>query len=96
MRRHSTIAMEAHVHVPRVKATLKLGSEIYSVDASQGSTISEELVCMKEKSMGILKEFITKHNVPNDVPDEMAESSSEDDEEIQEKPHVKSKKTKLT
>lgn len=95
--------MEAQAHDaitrgPYVKATLKLGSETYTVDASKGSTISEELVSMKEKSMSILKEFITKHNVPNDVPDDLVESSSEDEEEeeIPEKPHVKSKKTKLT
>ncbi|KAJ6941381.1 hypothetical protein NC651_007234 [Populus alba x Populus x berolinensis] len=33
---------------------------------------------MKEQSMSILKEFITKHNISNDVPHELAESSSKD------------------
>lgn len=80
---------------PRVKATLCLGSENYSVNIDKG-TLSEQLVSMKEESMSILKDFITKHNVPNDVPDELIESSSEDDTEAPEKTHVKSKKTKLT
>ncbi|KAH8489074.1 hypothetical protein H0E87_024641 [Populus deltoides] len=68
----------------RVKATLKLGSELYAVNSCNGNTISNQLVSMKEQSMSILKEFITKHNVPHDVPDELAESSSED--EVLEKP----------
>lgn len=79
-----------------VKTTLRLGSEVYSVSSSKGHTISEQLASMKEESMHILKEFITKHNVPNDVPDELVESSSEEDDEIPHKPEVKSKKTKLT
>ncbi|KAL4627358.1 hypothetical protein ACB092_05G160500 [Castanea dentata] len=48
------------------------------------------------ESMSILKKFIPKHNVPNDVPDELVESSSENDTENPEKTHMKSKKTKLT
>ncbi|KAJ7977652.1 CTP-dependent diacylglycerol kinase [Quillaja saponaria] len=90
-----TMEVESHDAIsfrPRVKASLHLGSETYSVNANKGS-LSEQLVSMKEESMRLLKEFITKHNVPNDVPDELVESSSE---EIVEKPHVKSKKTKLT
>ena len=79
----------------RIRATLRLGPETYVVCKNEG-TLSDQLVSMKEESMGILKEFITKHNVPNDVPDELVESSSEDDSEIPEKTHVKSKKTKLT
>lgn len=79
----------------RVKATFKLGSELYAVNSYNGNTVSEQLVSMKEQSMSILKEFITKHNVPHDVPDEPAESSSEDDE-VLEKPQVKTKKSKLT
>ncbi|KAJ8748258.1 hypothetical protein K2173_000830 [Erythroxylum novogranatense] len=84
--------------IPRVKAVLKLGSEVYSVNAVKGDLISEQLASMKEESMGILKEFITKHNVPIHVPDEdLVESSSEDnDDEISDKSQVKSKKTKLT
>lgn len=80
---------------PRVRATLRLESEIYSVNANKG-TLSEQLISMKGESMSILKEFITKHNVPNDVPDELVESSSEEDTEIPEKTYEKSKKTKLT
>ena len=83
----------------RVKATFRLGSESHSVAAGKGDTISEELVSMKEESMRILKEFITKHNVPADVPDELIDddgSGDEDAEEVQKKPHLKSKKTKLT
>ncbi|XP_022724256.1 uncharacterized protein LOC111280966 [Durio zibethinus] len=83
---------------PQVKATLRLGSELYTVNAKKGGALSEQLSSMKEESMSILKEFITKHNVPNDVPDELVESSSEDDEEdeqVPKKSHVKSKKAKI-
>ncbi|KAF7818142.1 uncharacterized protein G2W53_023597 [Senna tora] len=80
----------------QVKATLRLGTESYSVVADKGS-YSEQLVSLKEQSMVILKDFITKHNVPHDVPDELVEtSSSEDDDDIPDKPSIKSKKTKLT
>ncbi|CAL0318719.1 unnamed protein product [Lupinus luteus] len=81
---------------PLVKATLRLYAESYSVEANRGSLLSEQLVSLKEQSMAILKEFITKHNVPQDVPDELLEASSEEDDVIHEKPQVKSKKTKLT
>ncbi|KAF5745914.1 hypothetical protein HS088_TW06G00079 [Tripterygium wilfordii] len=80
----------------RVKAMLRLGSETYPINAANKGTLSEQLVLMKEESMSILKDFITRHNVPNDVPDELAETSSEEDEEIPKNSHVKSKKTKLT
>ncbi|PSR94714.1 CTP-dependent diacylglycerol kinase [Actinidia chinensis var. chinensis] len=76
---------------PRVKATIRLGSETYSVQANKG-ILSEQLASMKEESMSILKDFITKHNVPNDVPDETDDISSEDDDEAPEKVPVKSKK----
>lgn len=75
---------------PRVKATFHLGSENYSVHASTG-VLSEQLVVLKEKSMSVLKDFITKHNVPNDVPDEL-EEVSEDDAETIEKPKPKKRK----
>ncbi|XP_044493151.1 uncharacterized protein LOC123216701 [Mangifera indica] len=96
-----TISMEAQLHgaipsKPRVGATLRLGSEIYSVNVANKGSLSEQLASMKEESMNIFKDFITKHNVPNDVPDELVEISSEDDADVPEKPHVKSKKTKLT
>ncbi|KAK9281682.1 hypothetical protein L1049_004586 [Liquidambar formosana] len=78
----------------RVKATLRLGAEVYSVNANKG-ILSEQLVSMKEESMGILKEYITKHNVPNEVPDEPLEGSSEDDVEIPENLPVKKKRKEL-
>uniref|UniRef100_A0A3Q7EM58 Uncharacterized protein n=1 Tax=Solanum lycopersicum TaxID=4081 RepID=A0A3Q7EM58_SOLLC len=78
---------------PQVKATFRLGSEAYSVEACKG-ILSEQLISMKEQSMTILKDYITKHNVPNEVPDEPEEFSSEDDGEIPEQPPVKSKKRK--
>ncbi|KAE9464140.1 hypothetical protein C3L33_03976, partial [Rhododendron williamsianum] len=53
--------------------------------------LSEQLVLMKVESMTVLKDFITKHNVPNEVPDETDDLSSEDDE-TNEKATVKSKK----
>ncbi|KAI4372028.1 hypothetical protein MLD38_010315 [Melastoma candidum] len=79
---------------PLVQAAFQLGSEDYSVVADLG-TLSEQLVSIKEKSMSILKDYITRHNVPIDVPDdELVESSSEDGGEAVENP-VTSKKTKI-
>lgn len=80
----------------RVVCTLRLGSEVHSINAINKDSISEQLVSMKEQSMSILKDFITKHNVPNDVPDDLVESASEEDTDVPEKPLVKSKKTKIT
>ena len=82
---------------PQVKATFRLGSELYKVNAKKGSALSEQLSSMKEESMSILKEFITKHNVSNDVPDELVDSCSEDEEEeeVPKKSNVKSKKAKI-
>uniref|UniRef100_A0A0V0HAE6 Putative ovule protein n=1 Tax=Solanum chacoense TaxID=4108 RepID=A0A0V0HAE6_SOLCH len=85
--------MQDALSPPQVKATFRLGSESYSVEACKG-IISEQLISMKEQSMTILKDYITKHNVPNEVPDEPEEFSSEDDGEIPEQPPVKSKKRK--
>lgn len=73
-----------------VKATFKLGSETHTVDAKKGG-LSEQLVSMKEQSMVVLKDYITKHNASNDVPDEPEEISSDDEGEC---PPVKSKKRK--
>ncbi|XP_063943276.1 uncharacterized protein LOC108208031 [Daucus carota subsp. sativus] len=77
------------MEVPQVKATFHLGSETYSVYANKG-ILSEQLVALKEESMTILKAYITKHNVPIDVPDEVEEVS--EDEEITEKPKPKKQK----
>ncbi|GKU99372.1 hypothetical protein SLEP1_g12231 [Rubroshorea leprosula] len=64
--------------------------------AVNGQSLSEQLVSVKEESMTILKEFITKHNVPTDVLDDLVEpSSSSEEEEVSEKPQAKSKKTKI-
>ncbi|KAL8137227.1 hypothetical protein V2J09_003228 [Rumex salicifolius] len=76
----------------QVTATLRLGSETYTV-SSKGGLLSEQLASIKEESVGILKDFITRHNVPIDVPDEPLEGSSGDEEEIVEKP-PKTKKRK--
>lgn len=78
---------------PAVKATIQLGKEKHYVEANNG-ILSEQLISMKEQSMSILKEFITKHNVPIEVPDEPDEVSSDDGTEIPEKPPVKTKKRK--
>ncbi|KAI3526878.1 hypothetical protein L1887_06144 [Cichorium endivia] len=73
-----------------VKARICLGSETYSVEGCKGGMVSEQVVSVKGECMSILKEFITKHNVPNDVPDPDEIISSEDDESPT--PVVKSKK----
>ncbi|KAK4280840.1 hypothetical protein QN277_012409 [Acacia crassicarpa] len=86
--------MEVETFKPLVKATLRLGTESYSVQADNGS-LSEQLVSLKERSMVILKDFITKHNAPQDVPDDLVETSEEEDD-LPEKTAIKSKKTKLT
>ncbi|KAM3378364.1 putative protein isoform X1 [Capsicum galapagoense] len=85
--------MQDAVSPPQVKATFCLGSETHSVEVCKG-ILSEQLISMKEQSMTVLKDYITKHNVPNEVPDEPEEFSSEDDGEIPEQPPVKSKKRK--
>ncbi|KAI3445310.1 hypothetical protein Pfo_001975 [Paulownia fortunei] len=91
-----TCMMEAQLLIAdspraRVKATIHLGSETYFAMANKG-LISEQLNSVKEQNMSILKDFITKHNIPNDVPDEPEEISSEDDDEISPKPPVKKSK----
>lgn len=75
---------------PRVKATFLLGSEKFSVRSDAG-ILSEQLASMKEQSMAILKEYITNHNAPNDVPDEVIESFSDESEEDTDIPSKKSK-----
>ncbi|KAM0064577.1 hypothetical protein Hdeb2414_s0003g00104591 [Helianthus debilis subsp. tardiflorus] len=78
------------MQMPAVKATLCLGSETHSIEACKG-ILSEQLVFVKGESMNILKEFITTHNVPIDVPDEV---TSEDDDGDDEAPTVKPKKVR--
>lgn len=91
---------ESHDSVPAknlVKVAFRLGTESYTTDANKGDTVLDQLVSMKEESMRILKEFITKHNVPDHhVPDETlsGEESDEDASSIEKCP-VKPKKTKI-
>jgi len=79
---------------PRVKANLVLGAESFAISSESG-ILSEQLATMKEKGMVILKEYITKHNAPNDVPDESIEGESDDEgEALVKNPPKKSKKQK--
>lgn len=79
---------------PRVKANLVLGGESFAISSESG-LLSEQLAAMREKSMVILKEYITKHNAPNDVPDESVEGESDgEDEALVKNPPKKSKKQK--
>ncbi|KAL1536033.1 hypothetical protein AAHA92_28745 [Salvia divinorum] len=88
--------LNADPSTARVKVTLHLGSETHSALASKGP-ISEQLTSVKEQSMSILKDFITKNNIPNDVPDDLDEISSDDDDDddvVSAKPPVKKSKNK--
>ncbi|KAM3215144.1 hypothetical protein ACQJBY_067240 [Aegilops geniculata] len=78
---------------PRAKATLVLGGESFAVSSEESGTLSEQLAAMREKSMVILKDYITKHNAPNDVPDESIEGSSDEEgEALAKNPLKKSRK----
>ncbi|XP_010461579.1 PREDICTED: uncharacterized protein LOC104758072 [Camelina sativa] len=94
--------IESHVSVPvknLVKAEFKLGTESYTIDSSnKGDTVLDQLVSMKVESMKILKDFITKHNVPDDdVPDQILSDDEEegDDDASPVVCPVKPKKTKI-
>ncbi|ESQ30805.1 hypothetical protein EUTSA_v10011898mg [Eutrema salsugineum] len=91
--------IETHDSVPEkrlVKVEFKLGTESYTIDANKGDTVLDQLVSMKEESMKILKEFITKHNVPDDVPDEiLSDVEGEEEDASHVKCPVKPKKTKI-
>ncbi|XP_048542993.1 uncharacterized protein LOC125521977 [Triticum urartu] len=77
---------------PRARATLVLAGESFTVSSESG-TLSEQLAAMRKRSMVILKEYITKHNAPNDVPDESIEGSSDEEgEALAKTPPKKSKK----
>ncbi|KAL6873930.1 hypothetical protein ACP4OV_014012 [Aristida adscensionis] len=94
MEDQANAATATTVDSSRVKANLVLGAESYAVSSESG-ILSEQLAAMKEKSMVILKEYITKHNAPNDVPDESVEGESDDEgETLVNKPPKKSKKQK--
>jgi hypothetical protein len=80
---------------PRAKATLVLGAESFTDSSPESGTLSEQLAAMREKSMVILKDYITRHNVPNDIPDESVEGLSDDEgEALAKNPPKKSKKQK--
>ncbi|EOA36359.1 hypothetical protein CARUB_v10010736mg [Capsella rubella] len=79
--------IERNVSVPGkknlVKVEFKLGTESYIIDSSnKGDTVLDQLVSMKVESMKILKDFITKHNVPDDddVPDQILSDDEEGDD----------------
>ncbi|CAN8288576.1 unnamed protein product [Cochlearia groenlandica] len=79
-----------------VKVEFKLGKETYTIDETKGDTVLDQLVSMKEQSMLILKDFITKHNVTDDIVFLEEESlSDEEDESLTVKCLVKPKKTKI-
>ncbi|KAK9747621.1 hypothetical protein RND81_02G003700 [Saponaria officinalis] len=83
--------MEPQSQAVCVKATIRLGSETYNVNGSTG-ILSEQLVTMKEESMIIVKDYITRHNAPADVPDEPLEGSSGDEDDTVAKPKPKKRK----
>lgn len=94
--------IESHVSVPGknlVKVEFKLGTESYTIDSIKGNTVLDQLVSMKEESMKILKDFITKHNVQDDdVPDQILSDEEEGDDDDDASPilcPVKPKKTKI-
>ncbi|XP_051201110.1 uncharacterized protein [Lolium perenne] len=87
-------AAAATPHHPRAKATLVLGAESFAVSSESG-TLSEQLAATRERSMVILKDYITRNNAPNDVPDESIEGLSDDEgEALAKNPPKKSKKQK--
>nr|GEY54941.1 transcription initiation factor TFIID subunit 13 [Tanacetum cinerariifolium] len=58
------------------------GEKLASAEA-YGSFVIVNTTNIGRNSMGILKEYITKHNVPNDVPDDAEILSKDDDENAQ-------------
>jgi hypothetical protein len=76
--------------LPRVKANLVLGAESFAISSESG-IISKQPATMKDKSMVILREYITKQNAPNDVPDG---GSDDEGEALVKNPSKKSKKQK--
>lgn len=77
------------------KSIFKLGSETYFAQANTGGLVSDQLVSIKERSMTILNDFITTHNIPHEVSSDEIEVSSNDDddqEDISATPPVKKSK----
>eukprot|EP01018_Ginkgo_biloba_P019084 Gb_24685 [translate_table: standard] len=78
-----------------VKAILSLGSEQYDLSAAQhGGLLSDRLVELKEQCMSTFKDFLVRHNAPADVPDEVQESSSEEEDTKPSRSPVRPKKRK--
>ncbi|KAH9626864.1 hypothetical protein KSS87_002264 [Heliosperma pusillum] len=76
-----------------VKVSIRLGSdEVYTVNGSTSGILSDQLVSMKQESIIILKDYITRHNAPADVPDEPLEASSGDEDDVLLKPKSKKRK----
>ena len=66
---------------PSVKASLSLGSEKYDFTGFEhDGLLSDRLVKLKEQCMSTFKDYLVCHNVPTDVPDEVQESSSEEED----------------
>ena len=77
----------------RVRAVLRLGGESYSIQSQAGAILSQQLAEVKDESMKILKNFMSSHNVPEEVADDLADSSGEDEvHAVDDKPPKKSKK----
>ncbi|KAI4969355.1 hypothetical protein ZWY2020_000269 [Hordeum vulgare] len=86
--------MPQQVYEPRAKATLVFGGESFAISCESGA-LSEQLAAMRVKSMVVLKGYITKHNVSNDVPDESIEGlSDEEGDALAKTPAKKYKKQK--
>ncbi|GLJ44511.1 hypothetical protein SUGI_0934350 [Cryptomeria japonica] len=63
------------------KVNLCLGSEQYDFSVShQDRLLSDMLVELKEQCMSTFKDYLVRHNAPADVPDDVQESSSEEDD----------------
>lgn len=63
------------------KASLCLGSEQYDFSVSHHDRLlSDMLVELKEQCMSTFKDYLVRHNAPADVPDDVQESSSEEDD----------------
>ncbi|XP_073140294.1 uncharacterized protein [Henckelia pumila] len=77
--------MEAPVAVAvPVQVKLELGSETYFAEANTGGgLVSDHLVSIKERSMTILNDFITKHkdDLPDDDDDNDNDNDDDDDDE---------------
>jgi len=80
---------------PCVKASLSLGSEQYVFTGFEhDGLLSDRLVKLKEQCMSTFKDYLIRHNAPTDVPDEVQESSSEEEDSKPSQLPKRSKKLK--